>query len=40
MKQEVSIFDKQCTNKNAVHKNKKSTSINQVGIKRTELSKK
>ena len=39
MEQNVSIFDKQCINKNALHKDKTPISIDKVDIKRIVLSK-
>ena len=40
MEQKVFIFDKECINKNAVHKNKRPINIDKVEIRRIELSKK
>ena len=40
MEKKAFIFDKQCINKNAFHKNKRPISINKVEIKRTVLYKK
>ena len=40
MEQNVLVFDKQCINKNAFHKNKRPISIDKVEIKRIVLSKK
>ena len=40
MKQKALIFDKQCININAFHKNQRQISIDKVDIKRIMLSKK
>ena len=40
MEQKASIFDKQCINKNAFHKNKKTNNIGKTDIRRIVLSKK
>ena len=40
MEQKVLVFDKQCINKNAFHKNKRPISIDKVETKRIALSKK
>ena len=39
MEEKVLIFGKQCVNKNAFHKNKRSISIDKVDTKRIVLSK-
>ena len=40
IEQKVLIFDKQCINKNAFHKNKRPVNIDRVEIRRIELFKK
>ena len=40
MEQKDSIFYKQCINKNAFHKNKKTNNIGKTDIRRIVLSKK
>ena len=40
MEQKALIFDKQCINKNAFHKNKKTINIDKVQSRRKGLSKK
>ena len=39
MEQKALIFDKQCINKNAFHKNKKPISLDKVETRRIALSK-
>ena len=39
MKQKALIFDKQCINKNAIHKNKRPVGIDKLKIRRIYLKK-